>query len=225
MSSCDLGRRRAQWTSRGFSVALPRTLISRSALPRLSSSWVCVKVTWHTNQSPTSLGAVPWRWSSKCRVPLATSGNWIFNFALGDSVPPAFVNIRWKIYLVVAALCVDVTFHVFIFFPEAAYEPLEEIIKTSGGPRYQASLPAGMEDEELLYDDSEDKAWLYEKGDRRRVESKERHGRSTTREGRLLSTAHDDLTLYVLAPEMYGNSILIVSLKVRFNVINLKAKS
>jgi MFS family permease len=29
-------------------------------------------------------------------VALATSGNWIFNFALGYFVPPAFVDIKWR---------------------------------------------------------------------------------------------------------------------------------
>ena len=58
---------------------------------------------------------------------LSTSSNWIFNFALGYFVPPAFVNIRWKTYLVFACFCVAMTIHVFFMFPETAGKPLEEI--------------------------------------------------------------------------------------------------
>lgn len=32
-------------------------------------------------------------------VALATSSNWIFNFALGYFVPPSLENIQWKSYL------------------------------------------------------------------------------------------------------------------------------
>jgi hypothetical protein len=60
-------------------------------------------------------------------VALSTSGNWAFNFALGYFVPPAFVSIRWKTYLVFASFCVAMTIHVFFLFPETAGKPLEEI--------------------------------------------------------------------------------------------------
>lgn len=79
-------------------------------------------------------------------VAVATSGNWIFNFALGYFVPPAFVDIKWRTvsvptrpllpilltsplvpqYLVFATFCVVMTVHVFFFFPETAGRPLEE---------------------------------------------------------------------------------------------------
>ncbi|KAK3051458.1 high affinity glucose transporter [Extremus antarcticus] len=58
-------------------------------------------------------------------VALATSGNWIFNFALGYFVPPAFVDIKWRTYLVFATFCVVMTVHVFFLFPETAGRPLE----------------------------------------------------------------------------------------------------
>lgn len=60
-------------------------------------------------------------------VALCTSGNWIFNFALSYFVPPAFVNIQWKVYLVFGAFCTAMALHVFFLFPETAGKSLEEV--------------------------------------------------------------------------------------------------
>lgn len=60
-------------------------------------------------------------------VALATSANWAFNFALGYFVPPAFISIKWKTYLIFAVFCVAMTIHVFLVFPETAGKPLEEV--------------------------------------------------------------------------------------------------
>ncbi|KAF2168213.1 hypothetical protein M409DRAFT_65699 [Zasmidium cellare ATCC 36951] len=82
---------------------------------------------------------------------LTTSGNWIFNFALGYFVPPAFVNIKWKTYIVFAVFCVAMTIHVFFCFPETAGKPLEEVtemfenpngIKYMGTPAWKTSSVA-----------------------------------------------------------------------------------
>ena len=67
-------------------------------------------------------------------VALSTSGNWAFNFALGYFVPPAFVNIRWRTYLVFAVFCVCMTVHVFFLFPETAGKPLEEVTEMFEDP-------------------------------------------------------------------------------------------
>ncbi|THZ49637.1 putative MFS glucose transporter [Aureobasidium pullulans] len=58
---------------------------------------------------------------------LATSANWAFNFALGYFVPPAFINIRWQVYIVFGVFCVAMWLHVFFCFPETAGKPLEEV--------------------------------------------------------------------------------------------------
>lgn len=60
-------------------------------------------------------------------VALATSANWIFNFALAYFVPPAFVNIKWKVYIVFAVFCVAMFVHVFFMFPETAGKTLEQV--------------------------------------------------------------------------------------------------
>ena len=60
-------------------------------------------------------------------VALATSANWIFNFALGYFVPPAFVNITWEVYIVFGVFCTAMFVHVFFMFPETAGKTLEEV--------------------------------------------------------------------------------------------------
>ncbi|KAL3492273.1 general substrate transporter [Aspergillus germanicus] len=60
-------------------------------------------------------------------VAVTTSSNWIFNFALSYFVPPAFENIRWKVYILFGVFCAAMTVHVFFFFPETAGKTLEDV--------------------------------------------------------------------------------------------------
>jgi hypothetical protein len=60
-------------------------------------------------------------------VALSTSANWIFNFALSYFVPPAFVNIKWEVYIIFGVFCTVMTIHVFFLFPETAGKTLEEV--------------------------------------------------------------------------------------------------
>ena len=60
-------------------------------------------------------------------VALTTSSNWIFNFALSYFVPPAFVNIKWKVYLIFGVFCAAMALHTFLCFPETAGKTLEDI--------------------------------------------------------------------------------------------------
>lgn len=60
-------------------------------------------------------------------VSVSTAANWIFNFALSYFVPPAFVNIKWKVYIVFGVFCTVMTIHVFFMFPETAGKTLEEV--------------------------------------------------------------------------------------------------
>ncbi|KAF7196829.1 MFS glucose transporter mfs1 [Pseudocercospora fuligena] len=59
-------------------------------------------------------------------VALSTSANWAFNCALGAFVPPAFVNIRWKVYIVFGVFNVCMLIHSALLFPETAGKTLEE---------------------------------------------------------------------------------------------------
>jgi hypothetical protein len=76
-------------------------------------------------------------------VALSTSANWAFNTALGYFVPPAFVNIKWKVYLVFGIFNVAMLIHVFFLFPETAGKTLEEtenMFEDPNGPKYIGTL-------------------------------------------------------------------------------------
>lgn len=60
-------------------------------------------------------------------VALSTSANWAFNFALSYFVPPAFVSITWKVYILFGVFLVAMFIHVFFLFPETAGKTLEEV--------------------------------------------------------------------------------------------------
>jgi len=60
-------------------------------------------------------------------VALSTSANWAFNFALAYFVPPAFVNIQWRTYILFGVFCIAMWIHVFFMFPETAGKRLEEV--------------------------------------------------------------------------------------------------
>jgi Sugar (and other) transporter len=78
-------------------------------------------------------------------VALSTSANWAMNFALGyfvrflfpsqlttltfipAQVPPAFVNIQWRTYIIFGVFCVSMFVHVYFCFPETAGKTLEEV--------------------------------------------------------------------------------------------------
>jgi hypothetical protein len=51
----------------------------------------------------------------------------IVNFALSYFVPPAFVNIKWKAYLIFGCFNVAMFIHVFLCFPETSGKTLEEV--------------------------------------------------------------------------------------------------
>jgi MFS family permease len=60
-------------------------------------------------------------------VAITTASNWIFNFALSYFVPPAFVNIQWKVYIIFGVFCTAMAIHVFFCFPETSGKTLEDI--------------------------------------------------------------------------------------------------
>jgi len=82
-----------------------------------------------------TLAPVAWCYAPEClplsiRAPgmgFAASGNWIFNFALGFFVPPAFNNIGWKTFMIFGTFCFAMFIHFFLAYPETACKSLEEI--------------------------------------------------------------------------------------------------
>ena len=69
-------------------------------------------------------------WSLETRatgMAMAAVANWLFNFALGLFIPPAFQNISWKTFIIFGVLCIGSAFQTFFTYPETAGKSLEEI--------------------------------------------------------------------------------------------------
>lgn len=60
-------------------------------------------------------------------VAITTASNWIFNFALSYFVPPAFVNIQWRVYIIFGVFCTVMAVHAFFLFPETSGNTLEDV--------------------------------------------------------------------------------------------------
>jgi len=69
---------------------------------------------------------------------LCTAANWIFNFALGYFVPPAFQNVKWQTYIIFGCFCAAMTVHVFFMFPETAGKTLEQVEEMFATPGMRA---------------------------------------------------------------------------------------
>jgi Sugar (and other) transporter len=70
---------------------------------------------------------------------LASIANWLFNFAIGFFIPPAFQNISWKLFIIFGVLCVGASIQAFVSYPETAGKTIEEVellfSKVSSSPR------------------------------------------------------------------------------------------
>jgi hypothetical protein len=49
---------------------------------------------------------------------IAAIGNWLFNFAIGLFIPPAFINIKWGLFVVFGVLCILASIQFFFTYPE-----------------------------------------------------------------------------------------------------------
>ena len=69
-------------------------------------------------------------WSLETRatgMALASIANWLFNFAIGFFIPPAFENISWKLFIIFGVLCFGAAVQAFFTYPETAGKTIEEI--------------------------------------------------------------------------------------------------
>jgi MFS family permease len=87
-------------------------------------------------------------WSLETRatgMPLAAVGNWLFNFAIGIFIPPAFLNITYKTFIIFGVLCFGSAIQAFFTYPETCGKTLEEveIMFSSGGPHAWNTKPGG----------------------------------------------------------------------------------
>ncbi|CZR58457.1 related to high-affinity glucose transporter [Phialocephala subalpina] len=85
-------------------------------------------------------------WSLETRatgMALASVANWLFNFAIGLFIPPAFQNISWKLFIIFGVLCFGASIQAFFTYPETAGKTLEEIelMFRKGGPKPWKTKP------------------------------------------------------------------------------------
>ena len=79
-------------------------------------------------------------WSLETRavgMSIASTGNWLFNFALGLYIPPGFINIRYGMFIIFGAMCVLAAIQFYFTYPETCNKSLEEIEEmfAPGGPK------------------------------------------------------------------------------------------
>lgn len=85
--------------------------------------WIYAAEVWSLGTRATGMG-------------MASLSNWLFNFALGLFLPPGFINIQWKIFIVFGVLCLVFAVWVYALYPETCGKTLEEIefLFSSQGP-------------------------------------------------------------------------------------------
>lgn len=87
-------------------------------------------------------------WSLETRargMSLAAVANWLFNFALGHFVPPAFRNITYETFIIFGVLCLGAAVQAYFTYPETCGKTLEEIevLFSKGGPKPWKTKPGG----------------------------------------------------------------------------------
>lgn len=95
-------------------IAFSYLLIIIYALTLAPICWVYAAEVWSLETRATGMG-------------ISAIGNWLFNFAIGLFIPPAFQNIRWRTFIVFGTLCLAGAIQFFFTYPETCQKTLEEI--------------------------------------------------------------------------------------------------
>ena len=105
-------------------IAFSYLLVIIYALTLAPVAWVYAAEVWSLETRATGMA-------------LAAVSNWLFNFAIGLFIPPAFANISWKTFIIFGVLCLGAAVQAFLTYPETAGKSLEEIeiLFSRGGPR------------------------------------------------------------------------------------------
>uniref|UniRef100_A0A0K3CNR6 BY PROTMAP: gi/472582858/gb/EMS20529.1/ MFS glucose transporter [Rhodosporidium toruloides NP11] gi/647402119/emb/CDR48427.1/ RHTO0S17e03356g1_1 [Rhodosporidium toruloides] n=1 Tax=Rhodotorula toruloides TaxID=5286 RepID=A0A0K3CNR6_RHOTO len=82
-----------------------------------------------------TLGPCSWTYASEIfptrvrgkAVSFATASNWIFNFILSMTTPPAFRNIQYRVYFLYGTFNICSFLHFFLMYPETKGRTLEEM--------------------------------------------------------------------------------------------------
>ena len=88
-------------------IAFCYLLIIFYALTLAPICWVYAAEVWSLETRASGMG-------------ISATGNWLFNFAIGFFIPPAFVNIRWGIFIIFGVLCLLAAIQFFFTYPEVS---------------------------------------------------------------------------------------------------------
>ncbi|OTB06624.1 hypothetical protein M426DRAFT_9402 [Hypoxylon sp. CI-4A] len=95
-------------------IAFSYLLIMVYALTLAPVAWVYAAEVWSLGTRATGMA-------------LAAVANWLFNFALGLFTPPAFLNIKYKVFIIFGVLCVGAAIQAWFTYPETCGKTIEEI--------------------------------------------------------------------------------------------------
>ncbi|KAF1953322.1 general substrate transporter [Byssothecium circinans] len=121
-------------------IAFSYLLIILYALTLAPICWVYAAEVWSLGTRANGMG-------------IAAIGNWLFNFAIGLFIPPAFQSIKWQLFIVFGTLCFAGAIQFWFTYPETCGKTLEEIevLFSKAGPhawktkKGQSRLDAEME--------------------------------------------------------------------------------
>lgn len=104
-------------------IAFSYLLIIVYALTLAPICWIYAAEVWSLETRATGMG-------------IAAIGNWLFNFAIGLFIPPAFRNIKYGLFLLFGGFCILGAIQFFFMYPETCGKTIEEIevLFSSGGP-------------------------------------------------------------------------------------------
>ncbi|KZM22896.1 substrate-specific transmembrane transporter [Ascochyta rabiei] len=95
-------------------IAFSYLLIIIYALTLAPICWIYAAEVWPLETRATGMG-------------IAAIGNWLFNFAIGLFIPPAFRNITHGLFLLFGAFCVLAAVQFWFTYPETCGKTIEEI--------------------------------------------------------------------------------------------------
>jgi len=105
-------------------IAFSYLLIIVYALTLAPVAWIYAAEVWSLETRATGMA-------------LAATANWVFNFALGMFTPPAFLNIKYKTFLIFGVLCIASAVQTWFTYPETCGKTIEEVEEmfAKGGPK------------------------------------------------------------------------------------------
>lgn len=111
-------------------IAFSYLLIIVYALTLAPVAWVYAAEVWSLETRATGMA-------------MAAVANWLFNFALGLFVPPAFGSISWRTFIIFGVLCFGAAAQAYLTYPETSKKSLEEIefLFSSKGPKPWKTRP------------------------------------------------------------------------------------